>query len=190
VFVKDTPTTARHSSMKPPADWRRPRGDAALAVLTNVGYDEGVLKPLTEIRRRREAAWILAGGAAVAAAPAFWYSQVWPDAVRYGQDTNPTQSAWWFVFACSIGPFIFVAAFREAGSMSRVATYAAALVAAVIVVVGQLAGLDPHDPSSTASIAVVTTAVGAAMLVVIMFAADEQIRAAVSRRGRAEENDD
>jgi len=74
--------------MKPLTDWRRPLGDAALAVLTNVGYDEGVLKPLTEVRRRREAAWILAGGAAVAAAPAFWYSQVWPDAVRYGQDST------------------------------------------------------------------------------------------------------
>jgi FtsH-binding integral membrane protein len=164
------------------------RGDAALALLTNVGYDEGVLKALTEMRKRREAAWVLAGGVAVAAAPAFWYSQVWPDAGRYGQDTNPTRSAWWFVFACSIGPFILVAALREAGSMSRVATYTAAVVVAVSVVLGQLAGLDPHDPSSTGSIAVVTTAVGAAMLVVIIFVVDEQIRAAVSRRRQAEEN--
>jgi hypothetical protein len=54
-------------------------------------------------------------------------------------------------------------------------------------VLGQLAGLDPHDASSTASIAVVTTAVGAAMLVLVIFVADEQIRGAVSRRRRAKE---
>lgn len=71
--------------------------------------------------------------------------------------------------------------------MSRAATYAAAPVVAVCVVLGQLAGLDPHDASSTASIAVVTTAVPAAMLVLVIFVADEQIRAAVSRRRRAKE---
>jgi hypothetical protein len=165
-------------------DWRRPVGDAALAVPTHVGYDEGVLRPLTPTKRRREAAWILAGGAAVAAAPGYWYSRVWPDAAGYTQDTR---SAWWFVFACSIGPFILVAALRQAGSMSRAATYAAAPVVAVCVVLGQLAGLDPQDASSTASIAVVTTAVPAAMLVLVIFVADEQIRAAVSRRRRAKE---
>jgi FtsH-binding integral membrane protein len=147
-----------------------------------------VLKQLIEMRRRREAAWILASGVAVAAAPAFWYSQVWPDAGLHGQETNLTRSEWWFVFACSIGPFILVAALREAGSMSRVGTYTAAVVVAVFVVLGQLAGLDPHDPSSTASIAVVTTPVGGALLVIIIFVADEQIRAAVSRRRRADEN--
>jgi len=149
----------------------------------NVGYDEGVLKPSNEMRRRREAAWIVAGGTAIAAAPAFWYSRVWPDGVGYGH--GPTQGAWWFVFACSIGPFILVAALCEATSMSRVAIYGASLVAAVMVVLGQLAGLDPHDPSSTASIAVVATAIGAAMVVVFVFVADEQIRNAVSRRRRA-----
>jgi hypothetical protein len=112
-----------------------------------------VLKASNKIRRRREAAWILAGGAAIAAAPALWYSRVWPDAVSYGQANGPTQGAWWFVFACSIGPFILVAALCEATSMSRVAIYGASLVAAVMVVLAQLAGLDPHDPSSTASIA-------------------------------------
>jgi len=139
------------------------------------------------MRRRREAAWILAGGAAVAAAPALWYSRVWPDdSLR--TNTDPTQGAWWFVFACSIGPFILVATLREADSMSRIAIYAAALVVAVIVVLGQLAGLDPHDSSSTASIAVVTSAIGAAMLVALIFVADEQIRAAISRRRRAGQN--
>jgi hypothetical protein len=144
-----------------------------------------VLKPSNKIRRRREAAWILAGGAAIAAAPALWYSRVWPDAVSYGQANGPTQGAWWFVFACSIGPFILVAALCEATSMSRVAIYGASLVAAVMVVLAQLAGLDPHDPSSTASIAVVATAIGAAMVVVFVFVADEQIRNAVSRWRRA-----
>ncbi|HEY8644681.1 MAG TPA: hypothetical protein VIL77_02245 [Gaiellaceae bacterium] len=72
--------------------------------------------------------------------------------------------------------------------MSRIAIYAAALVVAVIVVLGQLAGLDPHDSSSTASIAVVTSAIGAAMLVALIFVADEQIRAAISRRRRAGQN--
>jgi peptidoglycan/LPS O-acetylase OafA/YrhL len=148
-----------------------------------------MLNVTIEMRRRREAVWILVGGVVVAAAPAFWYARVWPDAVtRYGQNDGPSHGAWWFLFVCSIVPFILVAVLRERGSMSRIATSVAVLAVGVIVVLGQLAGLNPNDPSSTAPIAIVTTPAAAAVLVILIFITDEQIRAARSRRGRADDN--
>jgi hypothetical protein len=176
--------------MRPSADKRRPLNDDVLPVLCRPATKKVTLMMPNAMTRRREAAWILAGGVAVAAAPAFWYAHVWRDAEqRHGQGASPTLGAWWFVFAWSIVPFILVAVLRERGSMNRIAAYAATLATAVIVVLGQLAGLDPNNASSTASISIVTTPVAAVVLVILIFIADEQVQAAVSRRRRRQGDD-
>jgi hypothetical protein len=141
---------------------------------------------VSESRRLREAAWITACGIGVSAAPAFWYARVWPDAVsKYGSDSR---GSWWLVFAFSMIPFIVIAFLREQGTMSLIAASVSTLLAGLVVIDGQYAGLNPNDPSSTASIALVIGPVLAAALVVPIYVVDDAIRSARSRRRQGDDS--
>jgi peptidoglycan/LPS O-acetylase OafA/YrhL len=127
-------------------------------------------------RRRTDAIWIIAAGAVVAAAPAFWYSRVWPNQ----PDATTGAGGWLFLFGFSVAPFVLLAALRGRGRMGRLAALIGSLAGGALIVLGQVAGLNPNDPSSTASIALVTVPIYACVAVGLIFGAEQLIRALVS----------
>src|SRR4051812_45828862 len=102
-------------------------------------------------RARIDAAVVVGVGIVVAAAPAVWYRLVWPD-----MPDHSGLAGFLLVFIPSVIPFVLIAPFRAEEHVGRVATTVALLAAGSFVVLGQWAGLDPTDPSSTASVALVT----------------------------------
>jgi hypothetical protein len=126
----------------------------------------------------RDAVVIGSVGFAIAAAPAIWSPRVWPDSVGDGIDAG----GWLFLFAFSCAPFALVAYLRASGQMRRVAGMPAAVIIAALVLLGQVSGLDPNDPSSTASISLVTVPVFAGFVALLIWGGDEAIQALAARR--------
>ena len=122
------------------------------------------LTPPAQGSRSRDALAVVVWGCLIAAAPAAWYPRVWPRAGDAGWGL--------FGFACSVAPFALLAYLRDRRGMRRGATALAAVICAALVVLGQVAGLDPNDPSSTAPIALVTLPMFAALVVGSLYAAD------------------
>ncbi len=92
-------------------------------------------------------------GVVVAVAPEVWYRLAWPDAAsQFGG--GPVLDL--VLFGVSVAPFALVALLRTILVLGRRAAVIATLLAGAIVVFGQIAGMDPNDPSSTAAIALVT----------------------------------
>jgi hypothetical protein len=115
-------------------------------------------------------------GAAVAAGPAVWTPLVWPDVGGVGSGGDR------WIFAFSIGPFILLGFLRAIGVMHRPVTLATGVIVVLLVVLGQEAGLDPNDPSSTASIALVTVPVFACVVVLAALFVDLIVVAIVTFR--------
>jgi hypothetical protein len=116
---------------------------------------------------------IAAAGVVVAAAPVVWYPLVWSDPSRGATSAG----GWVLLFAFSVAPFWLVAFLRATGRMRRVAGIVAAVIVAALVVLGQIAGLNPNDPSSTASIALVTTPIGAGFVALAIWGVDRAVQA-------------
>lgn len=120
-----------------------------------------------------DAAAITVAGVIVAASPALWATIVWPE---LGGVSSP---GWLLVFAFSVAPFALAAVLRGAGLADRVGGVLTTLGAAALVVLGQVAGLDPNDPSSTASIALVVVPVYAVLAVLVIWGAETAAAALV-----------
>jgi hypothetical protein len=131
---------------------------------------------LLPIRPQARDGILIAGvGVLVAGSPVIWTNIVWPDQV------DPvTPGAWLFLFAFSILPFGLVALQRATGVIRRGAAAVATVVAVSLVVIGQAAGLNPDDPSSTASIAVVIVPFYAVFAALVIWGADHALAALVS----------
>lgn len=122
-----------------------------------------------------DALLVAATGVVVAVAPLVWYPIVWPDAAA-GSDL-PIVDTWMFAF--SVAPFVLVAALRGTTVLGRGAATVCAAIAGCLVVLGDVAGMDPNDPSSTASIALFVVPVYACVAVGGVVALDLVRRAVV-----------
>jgi hypothetical protein len=112
---------------------------------------------------------IIVIGSFVAAAPVVWTALVWP-----GQDDGAWWG-WWVVFVPSVIPFGLAALLRGTGGIRRTASVVAMALATALVILGQAAGLNPNDPSSTASIAVLILPIYAAIAVLVVWGADNAV---------------
>jgi hypothetical protein len=125
--------------------------------------------------RRRDAAWIVCAGVAVAVAPAYWVPRVWAGPLLGGF------GGWLWVAVPTVLPFALLASLRAAGLVGWLGTLAAACAGAVVAVLLQLAALNPADPSSTAPIAVVFIPLLAGIAVAVVAAADAIVRHLLAR---------
>ena len=92
--------------------------------------------------------WITAVGIAVAVAPIIWVPLAWDDGT-YGSGSLFLL----FLILFEALPFELAAVLRGCGQLSRVGGIVATIAASGWVVFGQGLGLNPNDPSSTASLA-------------------------------------
>jgi hypothetical protein len=134
----------------------------------------------------RDALLIAAFGVAVALAPLVWYPIVWPDTAK--ESDLPIVDVW--IVAFSVAPFVMVAMLRGMTAIGRGMAVLATVVAGFLVVLGQVAGMDPNDSSSTAVLALVVLPVYACVAVGVVIALDLVRRAFVGqwrlwREGRA-----
>ena len=96
-------------------------------------------------RRLRDALWIAAVGIAVASAPIIWAPLAW--------ESGSDASAWSLLLILfEAPPFVFAAVLRARGQLGRVGAAVATAAASGWVVFGQVLGLNPNDPSSTAAL--------------------------------------
>jgi hypothetical protein len=81
------------------------------------------------------------------------------------------------VFGISLVPFLALALVRQTAVMGRAAAFIALLLCGGLVVLGQVAGLDPTDPSSTASIALVLLPMYACVAVGVVLGVEAVVKA-------------
>ncbi|HEY3962910.1 MAG TPA: hypothetical protein VGL84_10325, partial [Gaiellaceae bacterium] len=77
-------------------------------------------------------------------------------------------------------PFTLVAALRAAEVLGRITAASALVISSGLVVFGQVVGLNPNDPSSTAVIAVAVLPIYACMAVGLVFGVERITKAVVS----------
>lgn len=114
-------------------------------------------------------------GALVAGTPPLWYSLAWEE-----HDSGIGAGGWLFLAAFSFAPFLLLGALRGGGAMGRIAALATLLACAALVILGQVSGLNPDDPSSTAAISVVVVPVNTCILVALVLVVERLLRGAVS----------
>lgn len=119
----------------------------------------------------RDAGWILAVGCVVSLSPPVWSWLVWPNS-----GLPHAAFLWLVVFGFSVAPFVLLGALRASTAMTQIAAFVTLLGCSVLVVFGQVAGLNPNDPSSTAVIAVFFVPFYACFGVLVVFALDALVR--------------
>jgi len=132
-------------------------------------------------RRYLDTVVIVLIGIVVSLAPVVWTRLVWQGEVFDGA------GGWLVVFGFCFAPFVLLAVIRfNEGAMSRPAAAFALLVVAVFVVIGQIAGLDPTETSSTQAVIIGVVPFYAAAAIGLIVGADHLVRYVSGRwRSRA-----
>jgi hypothetical protein len=126
------------------------------------------------MRRTRETSLVFAVGIVVAAAPVVWYPRAWP-----AQDhaVSPSAFSWLILVVVSLLPFVLLAVLGGGGAIGRATVALGIVVAAGVVVWGDVAGLDPHSSAQVSAAALVVAPLGACVAVGLLVLADRAVQA-------------